>query len=99
VAYSKAAAPTVAIKINTVRGPGRREVELDELETVTPRRKTVQEMSPTLPKKIDRVTTLTGLEVRDDTYKVYYSMDPSVRLDASVGEQTMFVYVPGGSCN
>jgi uncharacterized membrane protein YhaH (DUF805 family) len=99
-------------------------------------RRTVQEMSPTLPKKIDRVTTLTGVEVRDDTYKVFYSMDPSVHLDASrkdaaeqaakqticqgptrslidngitveyhytfsgsVGEQTMFVYVPGGSCN
>jgi uncharacterized membrane protein YhaH (DUF805 family) len=99
-------------------------------------RQTVQEISPTLPKKIDRVTTLTGAEVRGDTYKVYYSMDPSVHLDASrkdmaeqaakqkicqsstrtlidngitveyhytfsgsIGEQTMLVFVPAGSCN
>ena len=46
-------------------------------------RQSVQEISPTLPKKIDRVTTLTGAEVHGDTYKVYYSMDPSVHLDAS----------------
>ena len=45
-------------------------------------RQSVQEISPTLPKKIDRVTTLTGAEVHGDTYKVYYSMDPSVHLDA-----------------
>ena len=99
-------------------------------------RQTVQEISPTLPKKIDLVTTLTGVEVHGDTYKVYYSMDPSIHLDASrkaaaeqaakqkicqsstrtlidngitveyhytfsgsIGEQTMFVYVPAGSCN
>ena len=99
-------------------------------------RQSVQEISPTLPKKIDRVTTLTGAEVHGDTYKVYYSMDPSVHLDASrkdaaeqaakqkicqgptrtlidngitveyhytfsgsIGEQTMFVFVPAGSCN
>jgi uncharacterized membrane protein YhaH (DUF805 family)/ribosomal protein L37AE/L43A len=46
-------------------------------------RQTVQEISPTLPKKIDRVTTLTGVAVDGDTYKVYYSMDSSVQLDAS----------------
>jgi hypothetical protein len=46
-------------------------------------RQSVQEISPTLPKKIDRVTTLTGAEVHGDTYKVYYSMDPSVHMDAS----------------
>jgi uncharacterized membrane protein YhaH (DUF805 family) len=46
-------------------------------------RQSVQEISPTLPKKIDRVTTLTGAEVHGDTYKVYYSMDPSVRMDSS----------------
>jgi uncharacterized membrane protein YhaH (DUF805 family) len=99
-------------------------------------RQSVQEILPTLPKKIDRVTTLTGAEVRGDTYKVYYSMDPSVHLDASrkdvaeqaakqkicqsstrtlidngitveylytfsgsIGEQTMLVFVPAGSCN
>jgi uncharacterized membrane protein YhaH (DUF805 family) len=99
-------------------------------------RQTVQEISPTLPKQIDRVTTLTGVEVHGDTYKVYYSMDPSVHLDSSrkdvaeqaakqkicqsstrtlidngitveylytfagsIGEQTMFVYVPAGGCN
>jgi uncharacterized membrane protein YhaH (DUF805 family) len=99
-------------------------------------RQSVQEISPTLPKKIDRVTTLTGAEVHGDTYKVYYSMDPSVHMDASrkdaaeqaakqkicqsstrtlidngitveyhytfsgsIGEQTMFVFVPAGSCN
>ncbi len=99
-------------------------------------RQTVREISPTLPKKIDRVTTLTGVEVHADTYKVYYSMDPSVHLDASrkdaaeqaakqkicqsstrtlvdngitveyhytfagsIGEQTMLVFVPAGSCN
>jgi uncharacterized membrane protein YhaH (DUF805 family) len=99
-------------------------------------RQTVREISPTLPKKIDRVTTLTGVEVREDTYRVYYSMDPSVNLDASrkdvaeqaakqkicqgptrtlidngitveyhytfsgsIGEQTLLVFVPGGSCN
>ena len=99
-------------------------------------RQSVQEISPTLPKKIDRVTTLTGAEVHGDTYKVYYSMDPSVHMDTSrkdfaeqaakqkicqsstrtlidngisveylytfsgsIGEQTMFVFVPAGSCN
>ena len=99
-------------------------------------RQAVQEISPTLPKKIDGVTTLTGVEVHADTYKVYYSMDPSVHVDASrrdvaeqaakqkicqgstrtlidngitveylytfsgsIGEQTMFVVVPAGSCN
>ena len=38
VAYSKATAPAsaVVLKVNTVRGPGRREIERDELETVTP---------------------------------------------------------------
>ena len=46
-------------------------------------RQSVQEISPTLPKKIDRVTTLTGAEVHGDTYKVYYSMDPSVHMDSS----------------
>jgi uncharacterized membrane protein YhaH (DUF805 family) len=45
-------------------------------------RQSVQEISPTLPQKIDRVTTLTGAEVHGDTYKVYYSMDPSVHMDA-----------------
>lgn len=99
-------------------------------------RQSVQQISPTLPKKIDRVTTLTGVEVNGDTYKVYYSMDPGVQLDASrqgaveqaakqqicrgatrnlidngisveylytfsgsVGQQTMFVDVPAGSCD
>jgi uncharacterized membrane protein YhaH (DUF805 family)/ribosomal protein L37AE/L43A len=46
-------------------------------------RQSVQEISSTLPRKIDRVTTLTAAEVHGDTYKVYYSMDPSVHLDAS----------------
>ena len=46
-------------------------------------RQSVQEITPTLPKKRDRVTTLTGAEVHGDTYKVYYSMDASVRMDAS----------------
>src|SRR5580692_9922346 len=38
VAYSKATAPSaaVALKVNSVRGPGRREIDRDELETVTP---------------------------------------------------------------
>ncbi len=46
-------------------------------------RQSVQEISSTLPRKIDRVTTLTGAEVHGDTYKVYYSMDSSVQLDPS----------------
>jgi len=99
-------------------------------------RQSVLEISPTLPRKIDRVTTLTGVEAHGDTYKVFYSMDPSVNLDpsrkdfaeraakqkicqgptrtlidngitveyhytfaASSGEQTLFVFVPAGSCN
>jgi hypothetical protein len=46
-------------------------------------RQTVREVSLTLPKKIDSVTTLTKAEVSGDTYKIYYSMDPGVQLDAS----------------
>ncbi len=46
-------------------------------------RQTVREVSLTLPKKIDAVTTLTKAEVSGDTYKIYYSMDPGVQLDAS----------------
>ena len=46
-------------------------------------RQTVKEVSPTLPKKIDSVTTLTKVEASGDTYRVYYTMDPSVQLDAS----------------
>jgi uncharacterized membrane protein YhaH (DUF805 family) len=111
-------------------------VETPKEKALDALRQTVREISPTLPKKIDRVTTLTGVEVHGDTYKVYYSMDPSVHLDASrkdaaeqaakqkicqgltrtlidngitveyhytfsgsIGEQTMFVFVPAGSCN
>jgi uncharacterized membrane protein YhaH (DUF805 family) len=111
-------------------------VETPKEKALDALRQTVREISPTLPKKIDRVTTLTGAEVHGDTYKVYYSMDPSVHLDASrkdaaeqaakqkicqgstrtlidngitveyhytfsgsIGEQTMFVFVPAGSCN
>ncbi len=46
-------------------------------------RQSVQEITPTLPRRIDRVTTLTEAEVSGDTYKVSYSMDPSVQLDPS----------------
>jgi hypothetical protein len=46
-------------------------------------RETIKEVSPTLPKKIDSVTTLTKVEASGDTYKVYYTMDPSVQFDAS----------------
>jgi uncharacterized membrane protein YhaH (DUF805 family) len=116
--------------------PGSGSAQTPKEKALAVLRQTVQEISPTLPKKIDRVTTLTGVEVHGDTYKVYYSMDPSVHLDASrkdvaeqaakqkicqsstrtlidngitveyhytfsgsIGEQTMFVYVPAGSCN
>ena len=46
-------------------------------------RETVKEVSSTLPRKIDAVTTLTKAEVSGDTYRIYYTMDPSVPLDAS----------------
>ena len=46
-------------------------------------RETIKEVSPTLPKKIDSVTTLTKAEVSGSTYRIYYTMDPSVQLDAS----------------
>jgi hypothetical protein len=46
-------------------------------------RQSIQEISPTLPRKIDRVTTLTGAELHGDTYKVYYSMDATVQMDAN----------------
>ena len=117
-------------------GTGEQPASTTKEKALAALRQTVQELSPTLPKKIDWVTTLTGAEVRGDTYKVYYSMDPSVHLDAnrkdaaeqvakqkicqssmrthidngvtveyvytfsgSIGEQTLFVYVPAGSCN
>lgn len=54
-------------------------------------RSTIQELSPTLPKKIDSVTTLTRAEVSGDTYRIYYTMDPSVQVDPSrkgIVEQT-----------
>jgi uncharacterized membrane protein YhaH (DUF805 family)/ribosomal protein L37AE/L43A len=116
--------------------PDSSDVQTPKEKALAALRQSVQEISPTLPKKIDRVTTLTGAEVHGDTYKVYYSMDPSVHLDASrkdaaeqaakqkicqgstrtlidngitveyhytfsgsIGEQTMFVFVPAGSCN
>ena len=50
--------------------------------TLAALRKSVQEMSPTLPRKIDRVTTLTDAEVIGDVYRIYYSMDPTLQLDA-----------------
>jgi hypothetical protein len=46
-------------------------------------RETVKEVSPTLPKKIDAVTTLTKVEASGDTYRVYYTMDPSVPYEPS----------------
>jgi hypothetical protein len=46
-------------------------------------RDTVKEVSPTLPKKIDSVTTLTKVEASGNTYRIYYTMDPSVQLEAS----------------
>ena len=116
--------------------PDSSDVQTPKEKALAALRQSVQEISPTLPKKIDRVTTLTGVEVHGDTYKVYYSMDPSVHMDASrkdaaeqaakqkicqgstrtlidngitveyhytfsgsIGEQTMFVFVPAGSCN
>ena len=43
----------------------------------------IKEVSPTLPKKIDSVTTLMKVEASGDTYRVYYTMDPTVQLDTS----------------
>jgi uncharacterized membrane protein YhaH (DUF805 family)/ribosomal protein L37AE/L43A len=66
----------------TEEQPGSGSVQSPKEKALAELRKAVQEISPTLPKKIDRVTTLTEVEVSGDTYKVYYSMDPSVQLDA-----------------
>jgi uncharacterized membrane protein YhaH (DUF805 family) len=44
-------------------------------------RQSVQEISRTLPKQIDAVTTLTKVEVSGDVYRTYYMMAPSVQLD------------------
>jgi hypothetical protein len=63
-------------------------------------RSTIQELSPTLPKKIDSVTTLTKAEVSGDTYRIYYTMDPSVQVDASrkgIVEQTAKQQICGTS--
>ena len=46
-------------------------------------RQSVQEISRTLPKQIDAVTTLTKVEVDGNIYRTYYMMDPSVHLDPS----------------
>jgi uncharacterized membrane protein YhaH (DUF805 family)/ribosomal protein L37AE/L43A len=43
----------------------------------------VQEISRTLPKQIDAVTTLTKVEVSGDIFRSYYMMAPSVHLDPS----------------
>jgi hypothetical protein len=116
--------------------PGSSSVQTPKEQALAALRQTVREIQPTLPRKVDRVTTLTGAEVHGDTYKVYYSMDPSIHLDASrkdsaeqaakqkicqsstrslidagitveylytfsgsIGEQTLIVFVPPGSCN
>jgi hypothetical protein len=43
--------------------------------------KIVAETNPTLPKKIDAVTTLTRVELDGQTYRVHYTMDPAVQID------------------
>jgi hypothetical protein len=63
--------------------PGSDSVQSPKEKALAALRQSVQEISPTLPRKIDQVTTLTEVEVSGETYKVYYSMDPSVQLDAS----------------
>lgn len=132
----KLEAPASAAQDAAEEQPESDSVQAPKEKALAALRQSVQEILPTLPKKIDRVTTLTGAEVHGDTYKVYYSVDPSVHLDASrkdaaeqaakqnicqsstrtlidngitveyhytfsgsVGEQTMFVFVPAGSCN
>ncbi len=63
--------------------PGSSSVQSPKEKALAALRQSVQEISPTLPRRIDRVTTLTEAEVSGDTYKVSYSMDPTVQLDAS----------------
>jgi len=40
-----------------------------------------EEVSRTLPKKVDNTTTLTKVEVEGTTYRIHYTVDPSVRID------------------
>jgi uncharacterized membrane protein YhaH (DUF805 family)/ribosomal protein L37AE/L43A len=63
--------------------PGSGDVRSSKEKALAALRQSVQEISPTLPKKIDAVTTLTKVEVSGDIYRTYYLMDPSVQLDAS----------------
>jgi uncharacterized membrane protein YhaH (DUF805 family) len=57
--------------------PGSKEKALAALS------QSVQEISRTLPKQIDAVTTLTKVEVSGDIFRSYYMMDPRVHLDPS----------------
>jgi uncharacterized membrane protein YhaH (DUF805 family)/ribosomal protein L37AE/L43A len=63
--------------------PGSGNLQNSKEKALAALRDSVQEISPTLPKKIDAVTTLTKVEVSGDIYRTYYLMDPSVQLDPS----------------
>jgi hypothetical protein len=63
--------------------PGSGNVRGSKEKALASLRQSVQEISRTLPKKIDAVTTLTKVEVSGDIFRSYYMMDPSVHLDPS----------------
>jgi uncharacterized membrane protein YhaH (DUF805 family)/ribosomal protein L37AE/L43A len=81
-------APASAAQGAAEEPPESSSVQTPKEKALAALRQSVQEISATLPRKIDRVTTLTAAEVRADTYKVYYSLDASVQLDASRKDAT-----------
>jgi uncharacterized membrane protein YhaH (DUF805 family)/ribosomal protein L37AE/L43A len=63
--------------------PGSGNLQNSKEKALAAVRQSVQELSRTLPKKIDAVTTLTKVELDGNIYRTYYMMDPSVHLDPS----------------
>jgi uncharacterized membrane protein YhaH (DUF805 family)/ribosomal protein L37AE/L43A len=80
--------------------PGSGNLQGSKEKALAALRQRVQQISSTLPKQIDAVTTLTKVEVSGDIFKSYYMMAPSVHLDPSrkdVIEQAAKQQICGGS--
>jgi uncharacterized membrane protein YhaH (DUF805 family)/ribosomal protein L37AE/L43A len=61
--------------------PGSGNLQDSKEKALAALRQSVREISPTLPKQIDKVTTLTKVEVSGDVFRTYYMMAPGVQLD------------------